>query len=380
MATLLLVSAFAFLCPFVVAYTPLADATLRGLPSPNDDFNIQSGALLAPLLIPRVPGTEGQVKAQEHLVSFFATNLPSWSISWHNSTGTTPATGDRQIPFQNLILRRDPPWVAEGDVSRLTLVAHYDSKVTPDGFIGATDSAAPCAMLLHMARSVDAALQKKWDAMEASGDAGMGLDDEKGVQILLLDGEEAWVAWTKTDSLYGSRALAETWDQTPHPALSTFRNPLNSISLFILLDLLGSANPRVPSYFQSTHWAYAHMATLESRLRSLGLLRAAPAAPFLPDSGKTVFSRSFVEDDHVPFMERGVDILHIIPTPFPGVWHTIDDDGEHLDLDTVHDWAQITTAFVAEWMDLEGMMPTAEERRIRKREEGERGQEVKTEL
>jgi hypothetical protein len=41
--------------------------------------------------------------------------------------------------------------------------------------------------------------------MEATGTAGGGLEEEKGVQILLLDGEEAFVQWTSTDSLYGAR-------------------------------------------------------------------------------------------------------------------------------------------------------------------------------
>ena len=31
---------------------------------------------------------------------------------------------------------------------RLVVSAHYDSKINPEGFIGAIDSAAPCAMLL----------------------------------------------------------------------------------------------------------------------------------------------------------------------------------------------------------------------------------------
>ena len=90
-------------------------------------------------------------------------------------------------------------------MGRLTLVAHYDSLYQPVGFIGATDSAAPCAMLLHTARSIEAALVKKWSAMQASGDAGSGLEPEVGVQILLLDGEEAFVSWSSTDSLYGAR-------------------------------------------------------------------------------------------------------------------------------------------------------------------------------
>ena len=54
--------------------------------------------------------------------------------------------------------------------------------------------------------------------------------------------------------------------------MSTYRTPLDSISLFVLLDLLGSAGPKIPSYFLTTHWAYKNMATIEKRMRDLGLL------------------------------------------------------------------------------------------------------------
>jgi len=193
-----------FLFP-VLAYKELSDDSLKRIPSGGLDFDIHNGALLAPILIPRVPGTAGSAKAQDHFVSFFTQHLPKWRIEWHNSTSKTPATGNRDIPFANLIFQRDPPWAAPGDVARLTLVAHYDSLYKPEGFIGAIDSAAPCAMLMHVARSIDEALTKKWDAMKAAGEGGDGLEEEKGVQIIFLDGEEAWVSWTATDSLYGSR-------------------------------------------------------------------------------------------------------------------------------------------------------------------------------
>lgn len=101
------------------------------------------------------------------------------------------------------------------------------------------------------------------------------------------------------------------------------------------------------------------MSLLESRMRTLGLLTSPPAPgnrPFLPDYDKTSdsFHTGGIEDDHIPFMARGVDILHIIPSPFPHVWHTMDDDGEHLDSATVEDLAKIVTAFAAQWLDLEG--------------------------
>lgn len=188
---------------FAYGFATLTDDDLRNIPSPDDDFDIEKGSLLAPILIPRVPGTEGSAKVQRFFLDWWRDNLPDWEVIQQNSTSKTPATGDEDVPFMNIILRRDPPWAKEGDVGRLTLVAHYDSLITPEGFIGAIDSAAPCAMLMHVARSIDSALSAKWKGMEGEGEDG--LEPAKGVQILLLDGEEAFVKWSKTDSLYGAR-------------------------------------------------------------------------------------------------------------------------------------------------------------------------------
>lgn len=359
MARMLSFFLFAVLLAPVLAYTALSEDQLRRIPSAGADFDIHNAAgLLAPILIPRVPDTPGSDAVQQHFVSFFATHLPLWTISFHNTTATTPATGSKLVNFRNLILRRDPPGASPGDVSRLTLAAHYDSLYRPEGFIGATDSAAPCAMLLHVARSVDAALTELWAA------ADDGLDEDKGVQILLLDGEEAWVSWTDDDSTYGSRALAEHWATDAHPALSSFKHPLDSISLFVLLDLLGSPEPRVPSYFPTTHWAYEHLAGIEARMRRLALLETKPRGSFLPETGKLAsqFHPGFISDDHVPFMQRGVEVLHVIPTPFPWFWHKMEDDAEHLDDPTMQDWSKLITAFVAEWMDLGDHMPALEKK------------------
>ena len=113
---------------------------------------------------------------------------------------------------------RDPPWSKPGEVGRLVLVAHYDSKILPEGFIGATDSAAPCAMLMHAARAIDKALTKKWKHMEEQKKTGVNKESEdleddgprgdiwnRGIMVLLLDGEEAFDRWTDDDSLYGAR-------------------------------------------------------------------------------------------------------------------------------------------------------------------------------
>ncbi|KAL2758791.1 hypothetical protein ACRALDRAFT_1075221 [Sodiomyces alcalophilus JCM 7366] len=338
----------------ILAYQVLSDAWLKDVPSGGDDFDVRNGSLLAPILITRVPGTLGQTKVQQHFVNYFSTQLPNWTIQWQNSTDKTPKTGDRDIPFQNLIIRREPPWAKPGEVNYLTFAAHYDSKLEPAGFIGAIDSAAPCAMLMHLARSIDRLLTQRFDKLDSHGEPGGTVSSDMGVQILLLDGEEAFDRWTATDSVYGSRSLSQEWENTFNPAMSTYKTPLDQISLFVLLDLLGSANPSVPSYFRTTHWAYKNMATIESRMRDLGLLESKPEGPFLPDGdvdSKTL-GTMYIGDDHEPFMRRGVPILHIIPAPFPPVWHTMDDDGDHLDMPTVQDWSKIVTAFAMEWLDL----------------------------
>lgn len=142
-------------------------------------------------------------------------------------------------------------------------------------------------------------------------------------------------------------------------AAANFPNRLDQISLFVLLDLLGASSPMIPSYFLPTHWAYRAMAKVEQRMRDLGLLESKPAKPFLPDSDRMTsqFGPARVGDDHQPFMARGVDVLHLIPTPFPSVWHTMNDDGAHLDMATTRDWAKITTAFALEWLDMMEVWP-----------------------
>jgi glutaminyl-peptide cyclotransferase len=183
------------------AYHDISDESLKKLPSPGKDFDITTGAILAPILRPRVSGTEGNVAVRQHFIDFFHRELPQWRIELHNSTSKTPVSNGKEVPFVNFIATRDPPGAAQGDVSRLALVAHYDSKLTPEGFIGATDSAAPCAMIMHVARGLDAALTKKWSSATADD-----FDVEhKGLQILFLDGEEAFKSWTDDDSLYGAR-------------------------------------------------------------------------------------------------------------------------------------------------------------------------------
>ena len=352
---LLHVLRFFVLVSLSTAYNALPDEALKAIPRPGEDFNIENGKLLSQILQPRVPGSPGSTAVLNHFADFFGRELPEWTISYQNSTSNIAALGNKKMPFVNMIATRDPPWSEPGEVGYLTLVAHYDSLMNPEGFIGAIDSAAPCAMLMHTARSLDDALTKKWAGMIEAGDHEF--EEHQGLQIMFLDGEEAFVAWSDTDSIYGAKSLAASMESTYHPALSTYHNALSTIHLFVLLDLLGSRNPKIPSYFKVTHWAYKKMADLEKRLRNHSLLDSSGAPWFYDvDKSNDRWMGGMVGDDHVPFMARGVDVLHLIPSPFPPVWHKMSDDGKHLDMDTTEDWAVLVTAFAAEWMDLGSYM------------------------
>ena len=74
-----------------------------------------------------------------------------------------------------------------GDVGRLTVTAHYDSKWFPkgdatEGFIGATDSGVPCAMLMYAALALDEYLNAREEKLW-NGEISDELEDPIGLQV-----------------------------------------------------------------------------------------------------------------------------------------------------------------------------------------------------
>lgn len=79
-----------------------------------------------------------------------------WEVTEDHFQNWTPYG---QMPFTNIIATLNP-----GAKRRLVLSCHYDSKYFPPQwhgreFLGATDSAVPCSMLLEMARAQDKELK-----------------------------------------------------------------------------------------------------------------------------------------------------------------------------------------------------------------------------
>ena len=116
----------------------------------------------------------------------------------------------------------------------------------------------------------------------------------------------------------------------------------------VLLDLLGTANPKLHSFFQETsHWHNALVATEQHLKRNRNWEGSSRQNIFQPKA-----HYGGIEDDHIPFLQRGVDILHAIPSPFPSVWHKPTDNRNALDFPTIANLNKVFRLFVARYLHL----------------------------
>ncbi|XP_074844641.1 glutaminyl-peptide cyclotransferase isoform X1 [Carettochelys insculpta] len=293
---------------------------------------------LRPILIERYPGSPGSYAVRQHIKRRIQRLQAGWVVEEDTFQAYTPF-GYRT--FSNIISTLNP-----SAKRHLVLACHYDSKYTSpqwDGrvFVGATDSAVPCAMLLELARALDSQLQSMKSSSASRADLSL--------KLIFFDGEEAFLQWSSIDSLYGSRHLAQKMASIPHPSSATDTSQLQGIDLFVLLDLIGASNPTFPNFFPSTARWYNRLQAIEQQLHRLGLLKNHPYERQY-FRGKTALY--LTEDDHVPFLVRGVQVLHLIPSPFPKVWHTMEDNEENLNKPTIDNLNKILHVFVLEYLNL----------------------------
>jgi len=136
---------------------------------------------------------------------------------------------------------------------------------------------------------------------------------------------------------------------TPHQTL------LSTIEHLVLLDLLGASSPQIKSYFKDTAWLFATLKETEERLNVEGAFHTelpftSYFHPLAPADSTANFG--YMGDDHVPFLKRGVPVLHLITEPFPRVWHTLRDDASALDQAAMDRWNVLMRVFVAEYLGL----------------------------
>ncbi|TBU43612.1 hypothetical protein BD309DRAFT_990869 [Dichomitus squalens] len=337
-----------------------AMASLVASPDPLrnvDPSNPQSH--LSRILVPRPPDTENNTMVRKYIVDTMK------KLNWHVEEDTFNDTTPYGVKhFTNVIATKDPQ-----APRRVILAAHFDSKFfaayPQNQFLGATDSAAPCAFMLDLAETLDPLLNERMARLE-NGEEDDEDVAETTLQLVFFDGEEAFKDWTATDSIYGARHLAHKWSTTyiaPHskrrllPASTT---ELGTIEHLILLDLLGAPHPQIRSSFVDTAWLHDAIASAERRLADSGAFAYEKDGikadetfrPFFVPREGPQFNFGGIEDDHIPFLRLGVDVLHIIASPFPRVWHTLKDDASALDIATMRRWNLILRVFMAEYLHL----------------------------
>ena len=319
------------------------------------------GATLGPFLVPRVSGTAGNKKVQQHIINTF-TQL-GWKVEQDAFTDRTPFG---QVQFNNIIVTLDP-----GAQKKLVLAAHFDSKYFKEfEFIGATDSSVPCAILVDIAKKLTPLLHRRSQEL---------INPLKTLQLIFFDGEEAFVNWSENDSIYGARHLAKKWADTQmavdQAVLSSggnnarigqsspnnqYTTMLQQIEALILLDLLGTSGSTIPNTHPETAWIWDRIVDIQQRLTAHSLVSDELQHRVnvrkdggIFQAGQSSISATAIEDDHKPFYALGVPIVHCIPVPFPQVWHTEYDDGMAISVDVVKDLALIFRVLVVEYFGLD---------------------------
>ncbi|CAH8489371.1 unnamed protein product [Schistosoma margrebowiei] len=269
-------------------------------------------------------GSPGHLQVRDFIKNYL--NKRGWETDLDTFEENTV---DGVKTFHNIIgYRNDPNYK-----KYLILACHYESKLLPN-FVGSTDSAMPCSIILKIVDLLNYGIKtlKKSDI---------------GLKLIFFDGEEAFKMWTHSDSLYGSRHLAKTWSSTT--SNSSNKTELSKIDLFVLLDLLGAKQPHIPKYPYEDKGSFNMLIELERRMRSFNLLKSS-GENNQPYFGHDV--RYHIEDDHIPFVEKGVPVLHLIPSPFPKVWHTIADNATIIDWDTSIDLLFLIKLFVRNYLHI----------------------------
>lgn len=183
----------------------------------------------------------------------------------------------------------------------LLLSCHIDTKVniSPD-FQSADDGASGAAVLLELART---------------------LSDER-VELIFLDGEESFAPrMSETDGLYGSRHDVARRGKT---------QPRWQINL----DMVGGRNKTIAIPSLDTSDAMYEQYT--AAIRSLGL----------SEEKWTVWPGSYM-DDHLPYLEAGVDSLNLIAV-FSGSnwWHTPRDNMNRICPRSLHESGQVVQQLI----------------------------------
>jgi glutaminyl-peptide cyclotransferase len=197
----------------------------------------------------------------------------------------TVGTSEGKVPVHNIIAKY--PGTRDGII---VIASHYDTNwpLRSTAYVGANDGASSSALLLEIANQL----------------RGKTLD---GYSVWLLwdDAEESMrLPWYDPEALYGVRHLAQKWQDD---------GTIKKLKAFLLEDMIGDADLNIEHDLSSTPWLEDLIYQSATRLgyQSHFFRRSIP-----------------MEDDHKPFMERGVPSADLIDFDYGYnnvFWHTSDD-------------------------------------------------------
>jgi glutaminyl-peptide cyclotransferase len=234
---------------------------------------------------PRVAGSPGAERAREYI----KTQLTSIGLNAEEQAfeSRTPLG-----PVKMINLRVQLPRPAADTAGRLVIAGHYDTKLFKEfAFVGANDGGSSAAFLIELAR----VLKGRRNALP--------------IELLFLDGEEAVIHWQEDDHTYGSRHYVNA---------ARMDGTLKDIRALILVDMIGDRDLRIKREANSTRW----------------LTDAIWAAAKQLKKPQFVEEETPIEDDHIEFLEAGVQAVDIIDLEYPA-WHTKDDTLDKVSADSL---------------------------------------------
>jgi Zn-dependent M28 family amino/carboxypeptidase len=224
---------------------------------------------------PRPVGSAGHRKLQAYLRS----HLKADNLEEDTFTAQTP---EGPMAMTNFIAKF--PGAKDG---LIVIAGHYDTYKPVRNFVGANDAGSSTALLLELANH-----------LRGKKRAGYS------VWLVFLDGEEAVRQWSPVDSLYGSRHLAQKWQND---------GAAQKIKAFLLIDMIGDADLSIDRDQNSTTWLVQLIYEAAARLGYQSYF----------------FRRTLaIEDDHMPFLALGIPAIDLIDFEYGygnAVWHTPED-------------------------------------------------------
>jgi len=210
---------------------------------------------------PRYMGSENHKKLERYILD----HLKGDQVE---DDAFTADTVEGKFPVRNIIAKF--PGAKDGIIA---ILGHYDTNypLRNTGYVGANDGGSSTAILLEYANQLHG---KKRDGYS--------------VWLVWTDGEEAVKTWTDTDSLYGTRHLAEKWEKD---------GTLKKIKALMVMDMIGDADLNIERDTNSASWLLDLIYTAAER--------GGYQSHFYARQGG-------FEDDHIPFAKRGVPCADVI--------------------------------------------------------------------